>query len=244
MACLISFTELRAQDIAQVLQEARRQQRAFNDTAALNLYLDVLQKNPQELTALCKASELYCITGKRLPRTEDQRLSYLRALELAQKAIRLHPSSAEANVVMSIAQGRLALIATGEEKVKAVKDIRYYAERAVQLDPSNFKGYHVLGKWHYEVSNLSAVERWLVKLFFGAFPESSFAESIRNYEKSRSLYPGFLLNYLEGAKAYYKNGQKGKAVEFLQLLSRLPDTSSDDPTIRSEARNLLGAWGR
>lgn len=222
--------------------EATRLQKSFQDEEALRVYQEVLRVQPDHLIALCRSSELYCITGKRLQRQEDQRSSYLKALELARQAIRLYPMASEANFVMSVAQGRLALIANGEDKVNAVKDIKKYAERAIQLDPNDYKGYHVLAKWHYEVSSLSLFERWMVKLAFGGFPESSFEESIRNYEKSRKLNPGLLLNYLEEAKACYKKGDKQRAQDLLRMMAKLPDALSDDPAIREEARKLLSRW--
>jgi hypothetical protein len=87
----------------------------------------------------------------------------------------------------------MALDIIGQGKVVAVKEIKTYADRCIQLDAKNFKGYHVLGKWHYEVSDLNAFERWIVKITYGALPPSSIDDAIKNYEKSKQLSPGFLL---------------------------------------------------
>lgn len=233
---------LAAQEVKLLVKEAARLQKAFKDEEALKTYLEVLRVQPDHLTALCRSSELYCITGKRLARTEDQRANFQKALGLARKAVSLYPENAEANFAMSVALGRMALIANGEDKVNAVRDIKKYAERAIALDPADYKGYHVLAKWHYEVSSLTLFERWMVKLAFGGFPESSLDASIRNYEKSRKLNPGLLLNYLEEAKARYKNEEKNQAIELLRAISKLPDQSSDDQAIRDEARKLLARW--
>ena len=140
---------------------------------------------------------------------------------------------------MAVAVGRVALISSGDDKIKYVKEIKSYAEKAIRLDAANYKGYHVLGKWHYEVSNLSSLEKWLVKVSFGALPDASLDDAIRYYEKSKQLNPGFLLNYLELAKSYNRKDKDAKAIEYLEALLKLPDVTSDDPTIRKEAQKLL-----
>jgi tetratricopeptide (TPR) repeat protein len=243
MVFLIPFPVF-SQDINTLLRNAHSAEAAFRDQEALDLYREVLRIQPQHLSALCKASELYAILGKRIKDKGAQQTYYSTSLTLARKALQADPNSSEANFVLSVALGRLALIESGEKKVNAVKDIKTYAERSIQLDPGNYKGYHVLGKWHFEVSSLSIVERWLVRIAFGAFPESSFEESIRNYEMSRKLNPGFLLNYLEEAKALYENDDQVRAMQLLKSLFRLPNSSSDDNAIRAEARLLEQKWAR
>ncbi|MFM7839256.1 MAG: hypothetical protein ACKO6K_06785 [Chitinophagaceae bacterium] len=239
---LLTAAPLYAQDVARWMVEARQAEKNFQDPEALSKYLDIVKVQPHHLVALCRASELSSKIGKRFSEFAQQKNYFRQAQRLAERALEVNPQDAEANFVMSVALGRMALIASGEDKVKAVKDIKKYAERSIRLDPGNYKGYHVLGKWHYEVSSLTVWERWLVKLAFGAFPEATFAESIRNYEISRKLNPALLLNYLEEAKACYKIDDKRKALELLRIIPALPNYSSDDPQIRQEAGKLLQKW--
>lgn len=236
---LILPFENKAQDLANILNEAKQLEAAFKDQEALDKYLEVLRYQPGNLQALVKTSELYSILGKRQSGKDNQKKYYNNAKTYAQKALQSNPNSADANFVMAVAVGRVALISSGDEKIKNVRDIKSYAEKAVRLDAANFKGYHVLGKWHYEVSNLSSVEKWLVKVSFGALPEASLEDAIRYYEKSKQLNPGFLLNYLELAKSYNRQDKVTKAIEYLEALLKLPDVTSDDATIRKEAQKLL-----
>ena len=231
--------ENKAQDIAVLLKEAQLYEARFNDTVALQKYYLVLRYKPNNLTAVCKISELHALLGRRLSTKEKQAEYYKKAKSYAQQALRINPNSAEANFVMSFALGRIALISSGDERINAIKEIKTYAERTIQLDPSHYKGYHVLGKWHYEVSNLNTVERWLLKVAYGSLPTSSLDIAIRNYEKSRQLNPGFLLNYLALAKAYDRKDNEKKAIELLNTMLKLPPTSSNDATIKAEGRKML-----
>lgn len=235
----VAALPLTAQNVAMLMQQAASLEKSFRDEEALKKYLEVLKYDADNMDALCKTSELYSIVGKRLSTKEQQKEYYKKGEVFARKAIRINPNHSEANFAMAISMGRMALISSGKEKVAAVKEIKTYADKCIQIDPKNFKGYHVLGKWHYEVSDLNALEKWIVKITYGALPPSSIEDAIKNYEISMRLAPGFLLNYLELAKAYKRNGQKDKAKVLLQKLQKLPPAASDDPKIKSLGRKLL-----
>jgi tetratricopeptide (TPR) repeat protein len=228
-----------AQSISLLMQQAESLEKSFRDEDALKKYAEVLKYDPDNIEALCKTSELYSIIGKRLPTKEEQRDYYRKGESFARKAIKINPNHSEANFAMAISMGRTALISSGKEKVAAVKEIKTYADRCIQIDPKNFKGYHVLGKWHYEVSDLNALEKWIVKITYGALPPSSLEDAIKNYEISMRLAPNFLLNYLELAKAYKRNDEKEKAKVLLQKLQKLPPSTSDDPKIKSLGKKML-----
>lgn len=236
---LFSVPVAMSQDVNILIREAQKEEAVFREQEALAKYLEVLRYQPNHLTALCKTSELYNILGKRQQAKDKQKQYYLFAKKYAEQALRVNPNHAEANFVMSIAMGRMALISSGEEKIQAVREIRSYAEKCVRLDPFNYKGYHVLARWYLEVSDLNSLERWLVKVAYGALPKATLDEAIVYYEKSRSLNPGLVVNYLELAKAYNRKGQEAKAIEMLRTMEKLPNSAADDPKIKREGKELL-----
>ena len=238
---ILPFENL-AQDMTLLLKEAQQHEARFNDQEALNKYAQVIVQQPTNVKALCKSSELHALLGRRLQTREKQTEYYHAAKSYAQQALRINPNLAEANFVMAFALGRIALISSGSERIEIVKEIRTYAEKAIRLDPTHYKAYHVLGRWHYEVSNLNSMERLLLKVAYGSLPSSSLEIAIRNYEKSRQLNPGFLLNYLELAKSYNRKDQTRKAIELLNIMMKLPPTSSNDGRIKAEGKKLLEKW--
>lgn len=236
---IFCFSSSFAQDVALLMRQGEALEKAFKDDDALAKYNEVVKKDPNNIEALCKASAMYSIVGKRRPEKSEQKEYYKKGETYARRALAINPNHSEANFAMAISMGRLALISSGKEKVAAVKEIKVYADKCVQLDPKNFKGYHVLAKWHYEVSDLSAFEKWIVKITFGALPPASLEDAINYYEKSKALYPGFLLNYLELAKAYKRKGENAKAKVLLEQMVKLPPTASDDAKIKSLGRKML-----
>jgi tetratricopeptide (TPR) repeat protein len=135
--------------------------------------------------------------------------------------------------------GRKALIESGSERINAVKEIKTNADKAVALNPNHGRAWHVLGKWHYEVSNLNGLEKAALKIIYGGLPKSSLSESIKCYEKAKQLEPNFALNSLELAKAYHRNDEDEKAIPLLKQLPNIPAKTEDDARIKAEGKKLL-----
>jgi len=228
-----------AQDTNAMLREAQQLEESLKEVESFGKYLEILKLQPGNLTALCKCSELCSRIGNRQT-DKTKKTDYFRAAKTyANAAVRVNPNNSEANFVMAFALGRQTLISSGKEKIAAVKDIRYYADLSIREDPNNFKSYHVLGKWNYEVSNLSLTERSLAKWIFGGLPKASLQDAIADFERSLALNPAFLLNYLELARAYSRNNERRRAVGILEKMLTLPNKMIDDTRVKDEGRKLL-----
>lgn len=237
--CSLIFCTAMAQSEQQLVQQAEKQEAALNEQAAFDTYKQVLQKNSKHFAALWRISELCSRIGNRQP-TKQQKQQYFKAGKVyAEAAIKASPGSADGYYALAVATGRLALSQSGKEKVAAVKEIRANADKALKINPNHFRAWHVIGKWHYEVSDLNMLEKASVKLLYGGLPPASLAQSIKAYEKSRSFEPTFALNYLELAKAYNRDGQEAKAIALLKHLPTLPNKTIDDQRIKKEGAALL-----
>ena len=126
--CCTATMFVSAQDVSSLMKQGAELEKKFRDEEALNKYLEVVRYDPDNIDALCKVSELYNVIGKRLPEKEKQRDYYKKGTEYAAAALKINPNHAEANFAMAISMGRTALIASGEEKIKAVKQIKQYAD--------------------------------------------------------------------------------------------------------------------
>ncbi|HRD56895.1 MAG TPA: hypothetical protein PK504_02550 [Ferruginibacter sp.] len=231
-----------AQSFDMLIKEAEALEAAPQEKAALLKFKEALKQNPTSLLALWKCSELCSRIGNREKDTKVRDAYYLQAKTYAGTALQHYPNSDDANVSMAIAMGRMAMVKSGKEKIEAVKDIKRYADIALKNNIRNFKAWHIIGKWHYEVSNLNMMEKAATKVFFGGLPASSLKDAIKAYEFAKALNPNFSLNYLELAKAYKRNDEKNKAIETLKKVADIPSYTEDDPRIKTEAAQLLKNW--
>lgn len=231
-----------SQDMNAMIHEAERIENLPNEKAAFEQFKIINKKFPNQVYVLSKCSELCSRIGNR-EKAENYRDAYYKAaVQYAKQALQLNYNYDEAHVAMAIALGRVSLLKGGKEKIAGAKEIKMHAEKAIALNPNNFKAWHIIGKWNYEVSNLNMMERAATKVFYGGLPSASMSHAIAAYEKARSLSNNFLLNYLELAKAYYKNDEPSKANASLKVILTLPSLTEDDPRIKSEAAALLKKW--
>jgi tetratricopeptide (TPR) repeat protein len=236
---LLCTTAIKAQDVAYLVKEAEDLEKSFKEEDALKKVQEALKLAPNDLAALSKASILSSQVGNR--QKEDKRKAeyFTAAKTYAESALKVDPKDAVANFAMGMAMGRMALISSGKEKIQSVRDIKKYAEAALAAKPDFAKAQHLLGKWHYEVTSLNFVEKGLVKVIFGGLPDASMPQAIQWYEKARAQDPGFVLNYLELARAYKENGQSDKAIDILNRMARLPPKMQDDPAYKAEGKKML-----
>ena len=231
-----------AQDVAAIVKEADRLEALPDEHGALLKFIEAIKLQPTHLHALSKGSELCSRIGQRQTNTKMRDDYYAAAKVYAENALKIDPTYSEANTAMAIMLGRTTLTKSGKEKVIAAKDLKKYVDAAIKSNPLNFLGWHVLGRWHYEISNLNMIERAAVKVFYGGFPASSLKEGIKAFEKTKALASGFILNYVELAKAYHRNNQKDKAKALLNEMMLLPNHTQDDPTIKETGKKLLQDW--
>lgn len=231
-----------AQNTDELYKEAERVEILPNEKLALTKYLQLVKIKPDHTPALYKCSELYSRIGSREKNISVRDEYFSKALGYANQLLKTAPNSDLSYVAMAIAFGRIALTKSGKDKIAYVRDIKKYADMAIKINPNNYKAWHVLGKWNYEVSNLNFIESAAVELLFGGLPDASFNTSVRCYEKVNQINPFFCLNYLELAKAYRKNGDEQRAIAVLKQLIPIPNSNEDDPIVKKEASALLKDW--
>ena len=234
--------QVSAQDVTALLKEANRLEAIPNEKASLAKFREVLKVQPHNIYALNKASELCSRVGQRQTVSKITEDYYAAARSYAGIALQLEPNNSESNCVMAIALGRSSLNKSGKEKIIQARELRKYIDLSIKNDQRNFKAWHVLGRWHYELSNLNVIERTAVKYLYGGLPEASLKESLAAFERAQAITDGFILNYFEMAKAYKQNDQKSKAIALLHKMMTMPNQTEDDPVIKESGRKLLKDW--
>ncbi|MEO6490848.1 MAG: tetratricopeptide repeat protein [Ferruginibacter sp.] len=242
--CLILYPFLFAlpQDVSSLIKEGDRLESIPDEKAAFHKFREVLKLQPLNIYAVNKCSELCSRIGQRQtdPKVRDD--YYHAAKTYAGLALKINPHNSEANCLMGMVLGRSSMTRSGKEKIQNAREIKKYVDLSIKFDARNFKAWHILGRWHYEITNLNFIEKAAVKVLYGGVPAASLKESIHAFEKVRAIVPGFILNYLEMAKAYMQNGQKEKAIAYLNVMLSLPIQTEDDAAIQQQGRKLLKEW--
>ena len=176
-----------AQNLTLLIRQADSLEASLHEQAAYYKFREVLKADPRNYYALWKSSELCSRVGNRQT-TKEKKLEFFTAgRTYAQNAIKVNPRAADGYYALSVAMGRKALIESGNERIKAVREIRANAEKALKINPNHGRAWHVMGKWHYEVSNLNTIEKTALKIFYGGLPKASYRNQLHPTKKQDYL---------------------------------------------------------
>lgn len=169
----------------------------------------------------------------------EKKASAQRALAYAERSVKLEPTNAENVLSLAVCHGKLAVYSDTKEKVNYSRLVREEAERALALDPNYAWAYHVLGRWHYEVSDLGGASRMFVRVFYGGLPPGSRAEAIRHLSRAVELEPSELAHHLELGFAYLADEQTAKARAAFEKGLAMPSQGKHDEPAKERARAAL-----
>lgn len=211
----------------------------LDNQGALKSYLEVLTMDSLNYEASWKVSRAYIDIGETL-KDEPRREYFLKGENYARKAVLLDSTGAYGHIYLSIALGRVALDESAKKRIQLSKEIRKQAELAIKYNPGIDISYHVLGRWHRKISNLSWIEKSFANVFLGGVPkDASNEQAVLCFKKAIELNPEHINHHLELAKTYKVMGQKENALKELKICLELPVKDSDDPAHKEEAKKMI-----
>lgn len=239
-ACWVSLS-LQAQSVEELFGQAQLLEKQMKDGEALAKYKEVLQVSPGHVGAFNQASLISGREGGRLKDKAQKMEAYNNAKIFAFEALKVEPENAVANYAMADAWARIGSISGAKEKVAAFSETKKYADLAIKYKPDYAEVYHLLGKWNYDLSNLSGIEKAAAKVLFGGVPPGTIQDAITSYEKCNQLKVSIIQNYLDLAIAYQHNNQETQAMEVLNKAMKLRPIYIDDIGYKAECKKMLDA---
>eukprot|EP00058_Branchiostoma_floridae_P011302 XP_002596790.1 hypothetical protein BRAFLDRAFT_120481 [Branchiostoma floridae] len=142
---------------------------------------------------------------------------------LAEVALAIDANSADAHKWFAIALGSCSEFLSVQDKIKDGYKFKEHIERALELRPNDATVHHLLGRWCYEVTMLSWVERKVASALFAAPPNSSVDEALEHFLEAEDIEPGFYkANSLYIAKCYIQNSDYCNATLWLEKALQQP----------------------
>ncbi len=236
-ACFFAVSTLHAAE--QWIEQGDSLDRQFKSAEALAAYQKAAQERPTDADLQRKIAKQYVEMVLDAPsRNEKLRLANL-GYETALKAKKLAPRDAETRVTVAIAAGRLAFYSEPRKRLELSSVVRSESAEAVKLNPRFALGWHVLGRWHYEIANLNPVLRVVAEAVYGKMPPASNEEAIRYMQKAVELEPNNALFHAELGRAFLAAGRKADGKRELEKAVSLPRRSRDDAGAQDRAKQAL-----
>jgi len=166
---------------------------------------------------------------------------FARAERAARRAVAADSLGADGHFLLARALGQTALTKSKQDRIRLAGDIRREALRAIQLDPRHDGAYHVLGRWHAEVMQLSGLSRFFARSYPGGdvFRQASWDGAITNLERAVQLDSTRITHRLDLARVYVDRKRYADARSQLEAVETLPVRDFEDPRLKQDAAALL-----
>ncbi len=206
---------------------------------ALAVLNDLSDANLDRSELLWRKAYVQIYLGKRAGNKSEARAYYRSALADAQAAIQADGGNAHAHAIHAMAAGRASLTApTKRQRVRLSRQVKTSADRAIARDPELDIGYHVRGRWHYEIATLGFFTRTVVQVIYGGFPDASLDQAAADLTRAVELNDR-IVHRLHLGIVYEALDARKQAIEQLERVQEMPARHPEDPTFREDARSRL-----
>jgi tetratricopeptide (TPR) repeat protein len=206
---------------------------------ALQFYLPAEKLEPDNARLLVRIARQYrYLMADASTREEKLRLGEV-ALKYAQRAATLAPDDAEAQLSIAISYGKMLPLMGIREQIEASRQIKRTVDKSIKLDPNNDLAWHVLGRWHRVLSEVSTFKRSVASLVYSKLPQTTTEEAVKCFQKAIEINPNRLMHYVELGRAYAQMGRTAEARRFIEKGLAMPDVGKDDPETRRRGQETL-----
>lgn len=165
--------------------------------------------------------------------------NFYKGLDYAKKALELDDSRAESHKWYGILIGKVGELEGTKQKILNSYEVKDHTLKAIELDPEDDGNFHVMGRWHYTLSDLSWFERKIAGLIYATPPEASFEEAAEYFKKAIALEPTDIRNHLWLGNTYVALDKNELAKQEYNAALAITAENDSDRKLQKEAQELL-----
>lgn len=223
-----------------LLEKAQELLKNYKDTEALQVYEQVLATAPQNYEALCKASYLHCRIGDRYQDETTKIEHFEKAKTYAMQAYGLRPADVEANFVMAMSIGNLAMVSGARKRLEGINQAKAFVDEALKNNQTHAGAWYLLGRWHFKMANLNLAEVAAAKMLFGGVSdEASNLKAIDAIQTAIKYSPETIRYYYDLATIYKELKEDEACVNTLEKAMALQVTTSEDLELARRCKMML-----
>ncbi len=228
-----------AQSVEERMQKGDVLDKQLRAAEALEHYLPAEKEEPKNAELLTRIARQYRhLMADASSRSEKLRLGKI-ALNYSERAAALAPNDSDAQLSVGISLGKMLPILETKEQVAASPRIKSSAEKAIQLNPRNDLAWHILGRWHRVIADISPVKRALAPLIYGRLPKGTNEEAVKALQKALAINPRRLMHHIELGRAYAQMGRTADAKRHFSKGLSMPTVEKDDVEAKQKGREEL-----
>ncbi|XP_042543759.1 regulator of microtubule dynamics protein 3 isoform X1 [Dipodomys spectabilis] len=164
--------------------------------------------------------------------------------EEAEAALEKGDESAESHQWFAVLCGQLAEHEGIQRRIQSGFSFKEHIDKAIALQPENPRAHFLLGRWCYQVSHLSWLEKKTATALFESPLSASVQDALQSFLKAEELRPGFSkAGRVYISKCYRELGKNSEARRWMKLALELPDVTKEDSAFQKDLEELAVILG-
>jgi len=159
--------------------------------------------------------------------------------DYADRALKMDANRAESHKWYGILIGRKGELEGTKQKILNSYEVKSHTLKAIELDPSDDGNFHVMGRWHYTLADLSWFERKIAGLIYATPPQASFKEAAEYFQQAINIAPDEIRHYVWLGKTYEKLDNIDAAKSAYNAGLAITAENDSDRILQKEAKELL-----
>ena len=194
-----------------------------------------LYNRPPELVCLLTKASNYLVTkaAKDGDVVEQKKMAF-HTFHLGEEALSKGPDSAECHKWFAIGIGGISDFVPVKEKIANGSTFKKHVDMAVALAPADATLHHMLGRFCYQIANLSWIEKKVASALFGQVPDVTLDDALQHLRKAYELKPDWKENILYLVKCSIELKQPDACRQFIEEGIALPIRGEDDEICHKE----------
>jgi tetratricopeptide (TPR) repeat protein len=238
VALLFTGGTLRAESADALIAEGDLFYAKLQASEALKYYLPAEKLEPNNVRLLVHISREYRhLMSDEANQTGKIKLGNL-AVEYAKRAVALNPKDPDAQLAVAISIGKIQPFEGYRERFDSVHLIKNAADRAIELDPHNDLGWHILGRWYQNLAEVDLFHRTMAQAL-GGLPPATYQDAATCFEKAIQLNPNRLMHYIALGTVYVEMGKTDEGCHLIEKGLAMQNTEKDDPDTKKEGEAVL-----
>ncbi|XP_076983582.1 regulator of microtubule dynamics protein 3 isoform X3 [Tamandua tetradactyla] len=170
----------------------------------------------------------------------SEKKSYaLNGKEEAEAALEKGNESAECHQWYAVLCGQLAEHEGIQRRIQSGFSFKEHVDKAIALQPENPMAHFLLGRWCYQVSQLSWLEKKTAAALFESPLSATVQDALLSFLKAEELQPGFSkAGRVYISKCYRELGKNPEAKRWMKLALELPDITNEDSALQKDLEEL------
>nr|XP_020031660.1 regulator of microtubule dynamics protein 3 [Castor canadensis] len=231
----------RPEDVLPLLQQAdelhhgskQDRQEGFqlllNNKLAYGSRQDFLWRLARAYSDMCELTE----------EVSDKKSYALSGKEEAEAALEKGDESAESHQWYAVLCGQLAEHEGIQRRIQSGFSFKEHVDKTIALQPENPRAHFLLGRWCYQVSHLSWLEKKTATALFESPPSATVQDALQSFLKAEELQPGFSkAGRIYISKCYRELGKNSEARRWMKLALELPDVTNEDSAFQKDLEEL------